>query len=187
MIRGKRGPLCRWLCATLAAIAIIAFTPAESREWRSEPDDEAGRALACGKGEIFDPDLRACQPLRAGVLDDDSLLAHARTFADAGRYEDALAVLAAMREPDTAPALNLKGFATRKAGRVEEGIAHYRRALALDPDLVEAREYLGEAYLTLNRVDLAREQLAEIEKRCGRFCEAFEDLDEAIARATASP
>jgi hypothetical protein len=41
------------------------------------------------------------------------------------------------------------------------------------------REYLGEAYIQLGRVDLARDQLAEIEKHCGTTCEPYVELDAA--------
>ena len=173
----------------LFTVAMLAAYPAGSIETRTPADATTNyvihsNALTCAKGEAFVPKAGSCQPLRTGILEDNGLLAHARALADAERYDEALSTLAFLREPETAPALNLRGFATRKAGRVEEGIAHYHKALALDPDLVEAREYLGEAYLTFKRVDLAREQLAEIEKRCGKYCEAYEDLNEAIDRAT---
>jgi hypothetical protein len=55
--------------------------------------------------------------------------------------------------------------------------------VALDPDYTLVREYLGEAYVSQGRLDLAEQQLVEIEKRCGTTCEAYEDLAEAIADA----
>lgn len=45
------------------------------------------------------------------------------------------------------------------------------------------REYLGEAYVIQGRLDLALAELAEIEKRCGKTCEPYEDLAEAIEAA----
>ena len=45
------------------------------------------------------------------------------------------------------------------------------------------REYLGEAYVTQGKLDLAKAELAEIEKRCGTTCEPYEDLAEAIEHA----
>src|SRR3546814_4730696 len=74
--------------------------------------------------------------------------------------------------------LNYRGYATRKLGRTEEGIGYYKQAVALDPNYTLAREYLGEAYVTQGKLDLARVQLAEIEKRCGTTCEPYEDLAE---------
>ena len=66
---------------------------------------------------------------------------------------------------------------------MEEGIAFYQKAVALDPDYTLVREYLGEAYVTQGKLDLARTELAEIEKRCGTTCEPYEDLAEAIEAA----
>ena len=52
--------------------------------------------------------------------------------------------------------------------------------MALDPEYTLVREYLGEAYVIKGELDLAKEQLAEIEKRCGTTCEPYQDLAEAI-------
>jgi hypothetical protein len=53
--------------------------------------------------------------------------------------------------------------------------------VALDPDYTLVREYLGEAYVIQGKLDLAKQELAEIEKRCGTTCEPYEDLAEAIS------
>jgi cytochrome c-type biogenesis protein CcmH/NrfG len=47
------------------------------------------------------------------------------------------------------------------------------------------REYLGEAYVTKGNYELAREQLSTIEKLCGKDCEYYEDLAEALTEAHA--
>lgn len=78
---------------------------------------------------------------------------------------------------------NLMGYALRRQSRanVERSIEHYLTALRLDPSHVQAREYLGEAYLMQGREDLAREQLRAIEDLCrGRTCEEWIDLDRAM-------
>ena len=72
---------------------------------------------------------------------------------------------------------------TRKAGRLDIGITYYRKALALNPNFVLAREYLGEGYVAAGRIDLARAELAEIANRCGTTCEEYADLAKAIAEA----
>ena len=53
-----------------------------------------------------------------------------------------------------------------------------------DPDFTLAREYMGEAYLTLGDVEAAKGQLAEIEKRCGTGCAAYAELVRQIAEAS---
>jgi hypothetical protein len=55
--------------------------------------------------------------------------------------------------------------------------------VALDPSYTLVREYLGEAYLIKGDVDSAKQQLTEIEKRCGTTCEPYEELADAIQAA----
>jgi Flp pilus assembly protein TadD len=125
-----------------------------------------------------------CVAQSSGVVDDDSLVAYAAALSRDGRYDEAITVLDLMENPNTAEALNYRGYATRNLGRVEEGIGYYLQSVALDPEYTLVREYLGEAYVIQGRIDLATEQLAEIEKRCGTTCEPYEDLAEAIAAAS---
>ena len=58
-----------------------------------------------------------------------------------------------------------------------------QEALRADPDFTLAREYMGEAYLTLGDVEAAKGQLAEIEKRCGAGCAEYAELERQIADA----
>jgi hypothetical protein len=55
--------------------------------------------------------------------------------------------------------------------------------LAIDPDFVLAREYLGEGYVAAGKLDLARDQLREIGNRCGTNCEEYIELAEVISGA----
>jgi tetratricopeptide (TPR) repeat protein len=138
---------------------------------------------SCPRGQVYSEQKKMCVDAQAGVVDDKSLADYAYALARDGRYQEALATLDLMRNPNTAEALNYRGYATRKLGRVDEGIGYYQQAVALDPDYTLVREYLGEAYVTQGKLDLARDQLQEIEKRCGTTCEPYEDLAEAIDEA----
>ncbi|MBC8094611.1 MAG: hypothetical protein H7Y43_02250, partial [Akkermansiaceae bacterium] len=53
--------------------------------------------------------------------------------------------------------------------------------LAIDPDFVLAREYLGEGYVAAGRIDLATLELNEIRNRAGAGSEEYQDLSKAIA------
>jgi tetratricopeptide (TPR) repeat protein len=139
-------------------------------------------APRCKRGMVYDQRKQMCVEAEA-VIDDDSLADYAYALARSGRYEEALDALDLMRDPNTAEALNYRGYATRKLGRVEEGIGYYMQAVALDPDYTLVREYLGEAYVAQGKLELAALQLAEIERRCGTTCEPYQDLAEAIAAA----
>jgi predicted Zn-dependent protease len=65
---------------------------------------------------------------------------------------------------------------------VDEAMGYYFRALARRPEATTTRQYLGEAYLQLGDVTRAREQLAEIGRRCGTACEDYALLAQEIAR-----
>ena len=136
------------------------------------------------ENQQYDSRLDMCVD-KTSAIDDGSLTDYAYALAQEGRYEEAIATLDRLQDPETPEALNYRGFATRKLGRVEESIAYYLHSIALDPEYTLVREYLGEAYVTLGRLDLAREQLAEIEKRCGTTCEPYGELAEVIAAAEA--
>ena len=97
--------------------------------------------------------------------------------------EWAIGVLNAVQEKSDPGVLNYLGYAHRKAGMIETGIAYYQQALAIDPDYVLAREYLGEGYVAAGNVELARQQLQEIGTRCGTNCEEYLELAEVIASA----
>jgi tetratricopeptide (TPR) repeat protein len=138
----------------------------------------------CDPGLVWDTKKKKCIIKRSGVLPDGDLIEYAYALAKAERYQEALDVLDILDDPNTARALNYRGYATRKLGRTEEGISYYLRSVALDPTYTQVREYLGEAYVTLGKFDLAKEQLATIEKLCGsKDCENYVDLAAALEKA----
>ena len=61
-------------------------------------------------------------------------------------------------------AWNLVGYASRKTGKYDDAVAAYVKCLGIAFDYAPAREYLGEAYLEMNKPDLARAQLAMLER-----------------------
>ena len=135
----------------------------------------------CDKGQVWDAKNKKCIIKKSGVLPDRDLTEYAYALAKAERFQEALDVLDTLQDRDTPRALNYRGYATRKLGRTEEGISYYLKSVALDPTYTQVREYLGEAYVTLGKFDLANEQLATIQKLCGTSeCEEYEDLSDAI-------
>jgi predicted Zn-dependent protease len=68
-------------------------------------------------------------------------------------------------------AVNYRSYATRKLGRVDEGIGYYLKSVALDPHYVQVREYLGEAYLVKGDMASAKAELQAIKHICGTTCE----------------
>lgn len=137
----------------------------------------------CKKGEVWSKTKKKCVKAESGILPDDDLYEQGRLLAKSGHYDWALDVLAAISNQNDPRVLNYTGYSHRKAGRLETGISYYRRALAIDPDFVLAREYLGEGYVAAGRIDLAQAELKQIEMRCGQTCEEYQDLSSAISGA----
>src|SRR5207302_7200279 len=127
-------------------------------------------------GEVWDDARLRCVKQQAGVLPDEALAQYAYALAKAERYDEAIEVLDLLKNRNTAKALNYRGYATRKLGRVDEGIAYYRKSVALDPRYAQVREYLGEAYVIKGDMARANAQLRVIKTICGTGCEAYEHL-----------
>jgi tetratricopeptide (TPR) repeat protein len=140
----------------------------------------------CPPGQIWDKKKHACLHRRSGILPDAEMTEYAFSLASAERYQEALDVLDLLGNPNTPRALNYRGYATRKLGRVEEGIGYYLQSIALDPKYPQVREYLGEAYVIEGKYDLAKAQLSTIGQLCGKDdCEYYQRLSNALVEAHA--
>ncbi|MDA8870954.1 tetratricopeptide repeat protein [Rhizobiaceae bacterium] len=172
----------RILAALAVSTAAFAFTPASVQAAGS--DTYSDKAKSCKKGKTWDKKTKKCvDAKKSSGLSDDQLFENGQALAYAGRYEEALTVLELAENKHDARILNFRGYATRKMGDLEGGLVHYRAALAIDPDYVLAREYMGEALVTAGRMDEARDQLSEIATRCGTGCREYTMLEKAIADA----
>ncbi len=89
-------------------------------------------------------------------------------------------------------AYNLSGFAYRKLGKYNQALEFYDTALKLNPHNLGALEYLGEAYLDMDRPKDAQAMLDRLNSECQRItnasagsatpdCKEREDLEEALA------
>ena len=148
--------------------------------------------LKCKSGEVVKKVkvsgawVKKCVKVESGVLPDEDLYQQGRLLAKAGKYDRALLVLATIKNQNDPRVLNYIGYSNRKAGRVEIGITYYQKALAIDPNFVLAREYLGEGYVAAGKIDLAQIQLAEIKTRAGVGSEEYKDLLKAITTGVIS-
>jgi tetratricopeptide (TPR) repeat protein len=134
----------------------------------------------CKRGEVWDSRSGRCVK-QGSALPDKVLTDYAAALSKAGRYDEALTTLDLLRNPNTAEALNYRGYATRKLGRVDEGIGYYQRSVALDPRYAQVREYLGEAYVVKGDIASAKAQLQVIKGICGTDCAQYKHLADAIA------
>tara|TARA_B100000900_G_scaffold362929_1_gene336543 strand:+ start:22 stop:531 length:510 start_codon:yes stop_codon:yes gene_type:complete len=84
---------------------------------------------------------------------------------------------------DEADRLNLLGFTARKSGDLALAGEYYQQALALNPKHTGALEYQGELFIQLGKIELAKANLAKIDKICWLPCNAERDLKKAIEKS----
>ncbi len=169
------------LGAGAAALAFAAVGVTVAIEGPARIKGVAPKYAACDGVNKARPGWTACLGLEKPGLDDAQLYYAGYWLAMGGSYQEALGYLRQARDPD-ARILTYTGFATRKLGDIEGALPFYKRALAMNPDYTVARSYMGEAFLDLGEPEKAREQLAEVEKRCGTACVEYANLARAIAR-----
>ena len=145
----------------------------------SEPPKPTATTTECAKGEVWDEKTKACIKAEDQSLNDDQRYGAVRELAYAGRLDEAMAMLATMTEGDTSRVLTYRGFLLRQTGRVEEGIAAYERAIALDPANILARSYYGQLLVQMDERQLAQAQLDAIRTAGGTGTWA----ETALARA----
>jgi tetratricopeptide (TPR) repeat protein len=138
----------------------------------------------CKKGEVWDKNKKKCMKAASGVLPDEDLYQQGRALAQAGEYDWAITVLSAISNQNDPRVLNYTGYSYRKSGEIEKGIGYYQKALAIDPNYVLVREYLGEGYIAAGKIDLAKAELGEIAQRCGTTCEEYQDLAEELEKVS---
>jgi tetratricopeptide (TPR) repeat protein len=158
----------------LPLLAAPAFTAGGGGGGGGEPSN------TCPKGKVYDNKTKKCVDAQRGAVDDDSLYLAGRALAEQGRYGEAITLLSLAADKTDPRILNYLGYSHRKAGRVTVGLGYYQEALRHNPDYTLVREYMGEAYLQQGNVEAAKEQLTEIEKRCGKGCEEYAELAEQI-------
>lgn len=147
--------------------------------------------LKCKVGEVVktihkagQKDVKKCVKATAGIISNEDMYQQGRLLAKQGEYDWAITVLAADSDQNDPNVLNYLGYANRKAGRLDIALTYYNKALAINPDFILAREYLGEGYVAAGKLDLAKAQLAEIKRIGGIHSEEYIDLSKAITGAS---
>ena len=161
-----------------AAGAIMIGAPAFAA---SSGGSSGGSGTQCNAGWQWNASKGVCEKKTSWLDGDRQLYEQGRALALAGEYGKALALFDGIGNKQDADVLTMIGYSKRKSGAVEEGIAIYHKALAIDPDNVNTREYLGEGYVAMGRLDLAQAELDRIGTLCGESCEQYIDLAAAMA------
>ena len=136
----------------------------------------------CAKLKANSAEWKKCVAGGRTSMNNEELYATGYYLAKAGDYAGALEFLNAGTDKKDIRFLTMIGYSTRKLGKVEEGMGYYMQALAIDPNSVTTREYLGEAYLQEKDLAGAKAQLTEIQNRCGTTCESYTQLSDQIAK-----
>ncbi|MGB3249118.1 MAG: hypothetical protein WBB13_08110 [Tabrizicola sp.] len=110
------------LAATLALLPHVALAVGSDD---SQPPTPTETTTKCEKGTVWDEKTKTCIKAEESSLNDDQRFGAVRELAYAGRYDEATAVLAAMREGETSRVMTYQGFLLRQTGRIEEGISAY--------------------------------------------------------------
>jgi Tfp pilus assembly protein PilF len=113
----------------------------------------------------------------------DSNFTRAKAMIEAKDYRGAMPLLQQVvaKDPKNADAYTLMGYATRKSGDPNGSLQYYNQALSIDPKHIGAHEYIGEAYLMLDRPAEAEQQLARLDSICVFGCTEYRMLKAAIA------
>jgi tetratricopeptide (TPR) repeat protein len=171
--------LAKWLRVAAAGLTVLAFTPATTLAAGDDPPPKPSstqgkpKPKSKTKTKSKDKDSR---------LNQDEIYSLGYWQAKRGEYAAALATLRSAPDAADPRIETMIGFSLRKLGRVEEGMVYYQRVLAAHPERTTTRQYLGEAFLQIGDPDKAKEQLAEIGKRCGVACEDYQLLADEIAK-----
>jgi Tfp pilus assembly protein PilF len=113
----------------------------------------------------------------------DANYTRAKAMIEARDYAGAVPLLQQVvaKDAKNADAYNLLGFATRKSGNPNGSLQYYTQALTIDPKHLGAHEYIGEAYLMLDRPAEAEQHLARLDSLCVFGCQEHRALKAAVA------
>lgn len=175
------------LLAALSAAAMLVVPPAFAAQGGgsggSGGSSGSGTTKTCKAGFVWDKSKKKCVKKESRIFPDSELIEQAWALARKGEFEAGRLLFSSVADKRNPQVLNGLGYTNRQLGQFNEAIAYYQQAIALDPDYAEAREYLGEGYVTMGKIELAKEQLAEIRRICGTSCEEYVELNEEIETA----
>ena len=171
----------KWLLAAAVGLTIMAFSP--------QTTFAVGRhtVLASRRSRSPNPSRNPSPKPKDSKLNDDQIYSVGYWQAKDGKHAAALETLRSAANQADPRIQTMIGFSLRKLGRVDEAMGYYQKVLAAYPERTTTRQYLGEAFLQIGEPAKAKEQLAEIGKRCGTACEDYQLLADEIAKFEKRP
>lgn len=155
----------RLLSTTFVLFPVAAFAVFSNSSLPPQPSETT---TVCQGGQVWDSLAEACVDPSSHALNDTDRMDAVRELAYAGRTDDAMRVLESLENANTDMAMTYRGFLTRVSGDWEAAKSHYYAALAVNPDNLLARSYLGQGYVLAGDLVAAKAELSEIRARGGR-------------------
>jgi tetratricopeptide (TPR) repeat protein len=171
-----------WLCAGAMGLALFAFAPERGIAASESPAPTIKPKSPTTTKPKPKPKTKPKPKPKESSLTQDQVYSLGYWQAKGGMYAEALATLRSAKDQGDPRVQTMIGFSLRKLGRIDEAMDAYLRVLSAYPDRTNTRQYLGEAFLQIGEPDKAREQLAEIARRCGVACEDYQQLADEIAK-----
>lgn len=164
------------LAVICLAIGSLGLSPISAYTFGGSPPK---KTHSCPNGKAWNG--KRC--VKTSKLNDRQLIEQGRELAVIGHYASAIGVLSTVSDKSNPLALTYLGYSYRKSGHFDRGMAPYKQALSINPRSIVTREYLGEGYAEIGRIDLARLELTKVQRLCGNStCEEYRDLAEAIKK-----
>jgi len=115
----------------------------------------------------------------------DPVLEHAAQASERKDWAGAQSIMkdAVASNPGNAEYHNMYAYNLRKGPNPDMSLVfkHYNEALRIEPRHKGANEYLGDAYLMVNNVAKAKEQLGVLDRVCLLGCKEYTELKKSIA------
>ena len=155
------------LTTTLLLAPALVFAAGSDTD--ASPPKETATTTECQGTQVWDTKTETCVDAQQdSLLDDDARYHAVRELAYGGAYDRALGILDSFADPNDDRRLTYLGFVARKMGDLDTGMGWYQAALAINPDNLMARSYMGQALLQMGDRDGAQAQLTQIRARGGR-------------------
>lgn len=183
---------------TLIAMALIVPVAAFAKE-NDSPPKQTKTTKSCFQEKQWDPEIKkyvrfskpvngvwdasinkCVRPDKTSHLDEDTLYQAVRELAYNGRYTDAIAVLDEMPDQQSDRVLTYRGFTARKLGDLDLANLYYNKAIAVNPDNIMARSYMGQGLVETGDKVAAMMQLREIRARGGEGTWSERSLAKAL-------
>jgi tetratricopeptide (TPR) repeat protein len=163
----------------VALIALVLLCATQLLASSSEPKKPADKAdeLAAKATDAYNKGVRKMEHADQFGLQQSPTYGYDYAAKPDGKaireYEEAIGEFAkaVSYNPKMKEAYNNLGYCYRRVGKLSHSLDAYDKAIALDPDFAQAREYRGETYLALGQPEKAEADLAKLQELKSKHAE----------------